>query len=830
MEKIYKYYAFISYKHADEKWAKWLQKKLETYRLPVALQKQSYPKHVKPIFRDNTDLIPGNLAGKLYENLELSNYLIVICSKNFAKAPRYIDYEIKSFLDMGRNNKIIPFIVDGVPNSPNPEEECFSDFIKSVPGELLGANVQKDGKHIAALKVIAALLQLNADDLIQRDKKRTLIKRITTGISAAFVILLLGTILRLTAQNFEKEAVNAYNYSDNTTAIEASIKSLCVPFGGNFSTDAAQILKNEVFSHELKKSNTDFHKEFEIKAQNRSVGLFAESADKTKVCFTDGSRLFIYNAQNGRFLYTLDVKNSDKDMATFEDCFGMTIDKEAGLFPRGNTVFPAESPDYSEDLTAYYEKDGGNTITVHSKEHNLSFDLTVPDYCTGVSSAEFSPQGRYLFVKAYTKSNGFYNQSYFFVYDLESKSLVLEYEKDADIVFDYNAFSHTDSLQSIYLFSSYKIEKYSYTDRKPDLSNIPCNDTVINCKNTNGDIRLSDDGKKALSIHTMYSLSRSLYNFFDVDTGKSFKTLVFEQFKEIIDVTTDIKYIMYYLDGRITIYDTQNAAVVHEIYCGNTNIVSVAISKDASTAAYLDDNAVLTILKNKNGVYEEIGTLSLDSEYEKSIMFITNDKCAMYTGDGTVLYEIDTAETRYIPDLIWEYPVQLTHMLNTFKALRYVDKSEIIISDDLSKIFCTCDGNHIELPDDLILHPNDYSPVNNLYAGAIYTNQMQFNSEIAVLELVDNQFRLLYKYTSSVPVLELRFDNNGKYIIINGENSCEVIDSMTGKPLFTLDRSITIHNDTIYDISQDLAMPTALPKAQLCSVGKLIAKGRKIVK
>lgn len=32
MKDQYKYWAFISYKREDEKWAKWLQKKLEYYR------------------------------------------------------------------------------------------------------------------------------------------------------------------------------------------------------------------------------------------------------------------------------------------------------------------------------------------------------------------------------------------------------------------------------------------------------------------------------------------------------------------------------------------------------------------------------------------------------------------------------------------------------------------------------------------------------------------------------------------------------------------------------------------------------------------------------
>ena len=37
METEFRYRAFISYSHADEVWAKWLHKSLETYRVPKHL-------------------------------------------------------------------------------------------------------------------------------------------------------------------------------------------------------------------------------------------------------------------------------------------------------------------------------------------------------------------------------------------------------------------------------------------------------------------------------------------------------------------------------------------------------------------------------------------------------------------------------------------------------------------------------------------------------------------------------------------------------------------------------------------------------------------------
>ena len=37
MDENKEYYAFISYKREDEKWAKWLQHKLEHYKFPTSL-------------------------------------------------------------------------------------------------------------------------------------------------------------------------------------------------------------------------------------------------------------------------------------------------------------------------------------------------------------------------------------------------------------------------------------------------------------------------------------------------------------------------------------------------------------------------------------------------------------------------------------------------------------------------------------------------------------------------------------------------------------------------------------------------------------------------
>ena len=56
----FKYRAFLSYAHADIKWAKWLHGRLEAFRIDEDLAGRAtplgpVPKSLRPIFRDRDD-------------------------------------------------------------------------------------------------------------------------------------------------------------------------------------------------------------------------------------------------------------------------------------------------------------------------------------------------------------------------------------------------------------------------------------------------------------------------------------------------------------------------------------------------------------------------------------------------------------------------------------------------------------------------------------------------------------------------------------------------------------------------------------------------------
>lgn len=175
------YYAFISYKREDEKHAKWLQNFLADYHFPTTLNgRDDLPDKIHPTFRDVTDLTPGVLAEEIEKALHKSEWLIVICSPRSAKSP-WVCKEAQTFIDWGRDDHIIPFIIEGSPFSGNAETECFPESLLKLTGsrELLAANIKELGRPAAALKTIARMFNLRFNILYDwYELKRTKIRNL----------------------------------------------------------------------------------------------------------------------------------------------------------------------------------------------------------------------------------------------------------------------------------------------------------------------------------------------------------------------------------------------------------------------------------------------------------------------------------------------------------------------------------------------------------------------------------------------------------------------------------------------------------------------------
>lgn len=215
MSADFKYWAFISYSHQDKAWGEWLLKALEAYVVPKHLvgrdgRDGKIPRRLFPIFRDRDEL-PGssNLGEKIDQALQLSRYLIVICSPN-AAASRWVAEEIKTFKALGREDRILCLIVDGEPNATDKPDcglpECFPEAIRFRLGtnrELSAeraepvagdARTGKDGKTDAKLKILAGLIDVGFDELKQRDRQRRFWRRVQMSLAGVALVVLIGAV------------------------------------------------------------------------------------------------------------------------------------------------------------------------------------------------------------------------------------------------------------------------------------------------------------------------------------------------------------------------------------------------------------------------------------------------------------------------------------------------------------------------------------------------------------------------------------------------------------------------------------------------------------
>lgn len=186
----YKKFAFISYSHRDMALAKWLHKRLESFRLPSEIHNDidAREKHLRPVFRDQEDLDTGVLSDELRNHLMQSKFLILICSKNSAKS-EWVSNEAKTFVEAGRLDRIIPVII---PDGSTPERELFPAYLREYfeqnpDKELLGVNIGEVGKEKAFIRVVARMLGVSFDSLWKRHQRQKRAR--IAAFSAAAVIV-----------------------------------------------------------------------------------------------------------------------------------------------------------------------------------------------------------------------------------------------------------------------------------------------------------------------------------------------------------------------------------------------------------------------------------------------------------------------------------------------------------------------------------------------------------------------------------------------------------------------------------------------------------------
>jgi eukaryotic-like serine/threonine-protein kinase len=193
-----RYAAFLSYSHADARWAEWLHRRLENYRVPSRLVGTLGPDgpigpRLGTIFRDRDELpTSGDLSTTIRAALAESAALIVVCSPAAARS-RWVRGEIEAFQALGRSDRIACFIVDGEPDAGDGATACFSPAL-TTPGadgiarEPLAADARPegDGRDRAFLRLVAGLLGVSYDVLARRETQRR--HRRLLAVTAASVV------------------------------------------------------------------------------------------------------------------------------------------------------------------------------------------------------------------------------------------------------------------------------------------------------------------------------------------------------------------------------------------------------------------------------------------------------------------------------------------------------------------------------------------------------------------------------------------------------------------------------------------------------------------
>ena len=197
--------------------------------MPTSVRKTnpSLPERVRPVFKDTTDLAGGVLEKTIKEALDSSKYLIVVCSPRAAQSP-WVCKEVQEFIDSGREEFIIPFIVDGEPNSSNIATECFPKNLKELTGsrELLGININEMGRDAAAIKVVARMFGLQFDSLWQRwERERQTRRRLIIGLSLLGVVIAFTIIGIMLHQNRKMQINQARAVAHRATQLVEQGKS-----------------------------------------------------------------------------------------------------------------------------------------------------------------------------------------------------------------------------------------------------------------------------------------------------------------------------------------------------------------------------------------------------------------------------------------------------------------------------------------------------------------------------------------------------------------------------------------------------------------------------
>lgn len=273
-----RYYAFLSYSHKDKGLAEWLHRELEAFRVPSSLAGRLtahgvVPRRLTPIFRDQHELSAGaDLAEEIEAALAASQFLIVLCSPTAATS-RWTNAEIESFKRTRPEGCVLAAVISGEPFAsevPGREaEECFPPALRfkydrrgrqtAKRAEPLAADFRTggEGRRRAFLKLVAGMLGVGLDDLVQREQTRRH-RQLAWLAAASLTGMAVTSTLAVTAIHARDEAREQRREAEGLVGFMlGDLKDKLEPIGRLDALDAVGSRALAYYQHQDKASLSD---------------------------------------------------------------------------------------------------------------------------------------------------------------------------------------------------------------------------------------------------------------------------------------------------------------------------------------------------------------------------------------------------------------------------------------------------------------------------------------------------------------------------------------------------------------------------------------------
>ncbi len=336
-----KYDAFISYRHCpfDSCVAAKLHKKLEHYHIPRIIRQLTGRKKISRIFRDKEELpLSSNLTQKIYDALDHSEYLILICSPE-SKASLWVQREVSYFIEKHGRERVLTVVIQGEPDDVFPEILCEDTaYVKDEQGNLcphkvsvepLAADIRAATQRQSlrklrseVLRLLAAMLGCPYDALKQRHRQYML--RRTSIALSTFLLLFLcigGYSQYQKRQIFEQKQIALQTQSEylaeqsvaslksgrRKDALQKAIQLSSLEDENQYATPQQMYaLNTALYSYKTNKW-LDFAPLNESDVNNLNSGAFSEDG-QFYYAVSENFEGYVFSERTGKLLWNIDTE------------------------------------------------------------------------------------------------------------------------------------------------------------------------------------------------------------------------------------------------------------------------------------------------------------------------------------------------------------------------------------------------------------------------------------------------------------------------------------------------------------------------------------------